>query len=169
MHEIEIPSSLRTAFVFSVMSLGVAAFGVALGSAKLIALGAAFFVGGVATAWDRRAKLGVSRYGLWYFRWGRTVFPWSDFHGWRLVRHGSATFLQLVPKRPEEIITRFSRWARFDKRFEAKFGQPPFSIPLAQFPPQINEVLAWLRDNVPECSGTFDEPQVAPDIRGPQH
>jgi hypothetical protein len=85
-----------------------------------------------------------------------------------VVRHFGATYLQFVPKQPADILSRCSRWGRYSKRCEEKFGLPPFGIHLRQFQPQINEVLAWLRDHVPECPGEFDDQQLAPDVHNPQ-
>jgi hypothetical protein len=158
MHEIAIPRNVNRMLLIAAGCLGIAGVGVAIGIWKVIALGMLCALASLVIACDRRVKLGVSRCGLWYATWGDAVFPWSDFRGWRMVRHFGATYLQFVPKQPADILSRCSRWGRYSRRSEEKLGLPPFSIHLRQFQPQINEVLAWLRDNVPECSDTFDEP-----------
>ncbi len=86
---------------------------------------------------DRRVKLTLSGAGIRYARWGPRIVPWGEFSGYRLVTWRRNRYLQLVPRRPSELLDSFSWIGRLNNHCARLIGAPAFSI--AVNPLEISE------------------------------
>lgn len=83
---------------------------------------------GLTGSLDRRAKLTLSGAGIRYARWGPRIVPWGGFSGYWLVTWRRNRYLQLVPRRPSELLKSFSWIGRLNNRCACLIGAPAFSI-----------------------------------------
>ena len=86
---------------------------------------------------DRRVKLTLLGAGIRYARWGPRIVPWGEFSGYRLVTWRRNRYLQLVPRRPSELLDSFSWIGRLNNHCARLIGAPAFSI--AVNPLEISE------------------------------
>ncbi len=101
---------------------------------------AVFVVAALVGAWmlfDPRVRLTISDEGIRYADWGPALVPWREFSGyvWTSWRHNP--YLQLIPRRPSQLVERFSRVGRFNHHLGRLVGIPSFSI--AVTPLEISE------------------------------
>ncbi|MDX1503677.1 MAG: hypothetical protein R3325_15065 [Thermoanaerobaculia bacterium] len=83
---------------------------------------------GLFAALDRRVKLAISDAGVRYCEWGRAEIPWHEFSGYRWSRWRSQPHLQLVPRRPTELLATFSAVGRLHHYAGRLAGMPPFAL-----------------------------------------
>lgn len=89
--------------------------------------GVAVLLGGVSLA-DRRPMLVLSPDGLRYSRWGRSEVPWYELAGFRWVTWRGQPFLQLMPRRPAELVAGFSPVGKLNHYSGRWVRMPDFSI-----------------------------------------
>lgn len=83
---------------------------------------------GLFGAIDRRVKLGISDGGVYYSEWGPSVTPWLEFSGFRWKTWRGQPYLQLVPRRPLDLVVGFSRVGKINHRSQELLRIPRFSI-----------------------------------------
>lgn len=81
---------------------------------------------------DRRVKLSLSEAGIRYSRWGPAVVPWHEFAGYRWARWRHQPHLQLLPRRPSELVAGFSAYGRLNHLCYRLLRMPQFSVAAAQ-------------------------------------
>ena len=81
---------------------------------------------------DRRVKLAFSDAGMRYSRWRPSVVPWHEFAGYRWVKWRHQSHLQLLPRRPSELVAGFSPYGKFNHFCYGLLRMPPFSIAASQ-------------------------------------
>jgi hypothetical protein len=77
---------------------------------------------------DRRVKLGISDGGVYYSEWGPSITPWLEFSGFRWKTWRGHPYLQLVPRRPSDLVVGFSRVGKINHRGQELLRIPRFSI-----------------------------------------
>lgn len=83
---------------------------------------------GLFGAIDRRVKLGISDGGVYNAEWGPSVTPWLEFSGFRWKTWRGQPYLQLVPRRPSDLVVGFSRVGKINHRSQELLRIPRFSI-----------------------------------------
>lgn len=144
-------------------SRGLGAFALAIGllGAVLIAIGfvrapvfvlavAALFFSGLGLVLDRRVKLAISEEGVRYARWGPSVVPWHEFSGFRRTVWRQQPHLQLVPRRPSELVASFSAYGKLNHSSYRVAGMPPFSIAVTQLDVHDGDLAALVARYLPE-------------------
>ena len=102
---------------------------------------------------DRGVRLEVSDAGVRYADWGRIVVPWREFSGYRWCRWQGNPHLQLVPRRPSDLLAGFSFFGRLNCRAARLVRMPAFAIattPLDVGEAELEEVVAR---HLPPSSG----------------
>lgn len=93
----------------------------------LIVMIVAILVG--VTAWvDRRVKLVLSDAGIRYAGWGGAVVPWREFAGYRWTHWRGQPYLQLLPRRPTELVAGFSAMGKLNHSCAGWLRMPRFGI-----------------------------------------
>ncbi|MCP4203091.1 MAG: hypothetical protein GY769_14310 [bacterium] len=77
---------------------------------------------------DRRIKLRISAEGLRYEDWGPSTIPWQEFSGYRWATWRGQPYLQLLPRRPTELVAGFSRVGKLNYHSGQWLRIPAFSI-----------------------------------------
>jgi len=86
---------------------------------------------GLLGAWrvlDRRVRLALSPQGIRYADWGPAVVPWEEFSGYVWTRWRQNPYLQLIPRRPSELVATFSPLGRLGHLGARWLRMPRFSI-----------------------------------------
>ncbi len=94
---------------------------------------------------DRRVKLAFSDAGIRYSRWRPSAVPWHEFAGYRWVKWRHQPHLQLLPRRPSELVAGFSPYGKFNHFCYGLLRMPPFSIAATQLEvhdSQLEELVA---------------------------
>ena len=94
---------------------------------------------------DRRVKLAFSEAGIRYSRWGPSVVPWREFAGYRWVKWRHQPHLQLLPRRPSELVAGFSLYGKLNRFCYRLLRMPSFSIAATQLEvrdSQLEELVA---------------------------
>ena len=81
---------------------------------------------------DRRVKLSLSPEGIRYSGWSRDRIPWEELSAYRLQRWRGQPYLQLVPRRPSELVGSFSPVGRLNHAAARLLRMPSFSIGISQ-------------------------------------
>jgi hypothetical protein len=97
---------------------------------------AAVLVGAI-TLFDRRVQLSLSQAGVRYSRWGPAVVAWQEFAGFRRATWRGQPFLQLVPRRPSELVASFTPLGKVNHYCYRLLRMPPFGI--AVMPLEVHE------------------------------
>ncbi len=141
--------------------LGVLALAVGLLGAVLVAIGflrtpvfllavAALLFSGLGLLLDRRVKLAISDEGIRYARWGPAIVPWHEFSGFRRTSWRQQPHLELVPRRPTELVESFSAYGKLNHLSYRLARMPPFSIAVTQLAIHDGELAALLARYLPE-------------------
>jgi hypothetical protein len=77
---------------------------------------------------DRRVRLTVSDGGIRYADWGPTLIPWREFSGYAWTIWRNNPYLQLTPRRPSQLVERFSPLGKLNHHLGRIVGIPGFSI-----------------------------------------
>lgn len=139
MAEVQIRASRRLgAIALAVGALGLIVIAVDLVRTPvfLLAVGALFF-SGLGLLLDRRVKLALSKAGIRYSRWGPSIVPWHEFSGYRWATWRQQPYLQLLPRRPTELVAGFSAYGKLNHFCYQVARMPPFSIAVAHL--EIND------------------------------
>jgi len=93
----------------------------------LFAFTVVFFVG-VWRILDRKVRLAISDEGIRYADWGPALVPWRELSGypWKTWRRNP--YLQLVPRRPSDLVARFSPVGRLNHWSARLIRMPCFAI-----------------------------------------
>ncbi len=135
MEEVQIRTSRR----LGVFALAASGLGVALVLAVefmrtplLIGAVLALMFSAILLLVDRRVKLAFSDAGIRYSSWGPSVVPWHEFAGYRWVKWRHQPQLQLLPRRPSELVAGLSPYGKFNHFCYRLLRMPPFSIAALQ-------------------------------------
>ena len=79
-------------------------------------------------ALDRRVRLAISADGIRYADWGGAVVPWHEFSGYRWKTWRQNPYLELVPRRPTELLATFSPVGRLNCWAARLVRMPAFAI-----------------------------------------
>ncbi len=137
--------------------LGVGALGLALAASELFRGPWALLVFSVATllglvgALDRRVKLSLSEAGIRYARWGPAVVPWHEFSGYRRVFWRGSPYLELVPRRPIELVAGFSWLGRLNHRSAGLVRMPRFALQVTSLAASESALVEALGRYLPEA------------------
>lgn len=83
---------------------------------------------GAIGVFDRQVKLTLSNSGIRYTQWGPAVIPWYEFSVYRWETWRRDPYLQLVPRRPSQLVEHFSQVGKLNHRLARIVGIPVFSI-----------------------------------------
>jgi hypothetical protein len=86
---------------------------------------------GLLGAWrllDRRVRLAITPDGIRYADWGPALVPWQEFSGYAWTRWRQNPYLQLIPRRPSELVATFSALGRLGHLGARWLRMPRFSI-----------------------------------------
>ena len=100
---------------------------------------------------DRRVKLSLSTAGIRYARWGPRIVPWAEFSGYRLVTWRRNPYLQLVPHRPSELLSRLSWIGRLKNRCARLIRAPNFSIAITPLDISESDLVDYAARFLPKC------------------
>ncbi|MFQ5528227.1 MAG: hypothetical protein ACE5GX_18485 [Thermoanaerobaculia bacterium] len=152
LEEVRIRSSRRMGvFALGIGGLGLAlvAFGLLQTPLFIFAVGTLIF-SGLLLLIDRRVKLVFSEAGIRYARWGPSVVPWHEFAGYRWVQWRHQSQLQLLPRRPSELVDGFSAYGKLNNFCYRLLRLPPFSIAAQQLEALNSELEEFVRRYLPE-------------------
>jgi len=117
----------------------------------IVAFIVAALVGAIGV-FDRRVKLRLSDAGIRYAQWGPADVPWHEFSAYRWVTWRRYPYLQLVSRRPSQLIGRFSRVGRLNHRLARIVGIPVFSIAVTPLEISGMELASHISRHLPEKS-----------------
>ena len=120
------------ALAFGVLGLGVVLVFESARRPLFIVVVLALVFSGVFPLVDRRVKLGFSEAGIRYSRWGPSVVPWHEFAGYRWAKWRHQPHLQLLPRRPSELVAGFSSYGKLNHFCYRLLRMPQFSIAATQ-------------------------------------
>jgi len=112
---------------------------------------AAALVGAVGV-FDHRVKLSLSNAGIRYAQWGPAVVPWYEFSTYRWATWRRYRYLQLVPRRPSQLVEHFSRIGKLNHRLARIVGIPVFSIAVTPLKISEWELAEYISRYLPEKS-----------------
>ena len=140
MDEVRIYSARRLGLYLSIAGAAGLGLGLARDALRrplLLILAAGLLVAGLLVALDRRPQLMLSDAGIRCARWGSTRLPWLEFSGYRWVSWRHQRLLELLPRRPEELIGALSAYGRLNAHCARLLRMPAFAI--APAPLEIDE------------------------------
>jgi len=138
--DLEVPCSRRVGLLALALGATALSGGMAwepLRSPFNLLLFATLALVGAWRALDRRVRLTTSADGIRYADWGHARIPWVEFSGYRWRRWRGNPYLQLVPRRPSELVAGFSAAGRLSHRTARLIRMPVFAIAVA--PLQLSE------------------------------
>lgn len=129
--DLEVRSSRAVGFV----ALAIGGLGLVLavlweplrGPLPLAVFGVVILVG-VWRVLDRRVRLSISPDGVRYADWGPALVPWEEFSGYGWTSWRQNPYLQLIPRRPSELVATFSWLGRFSHLAAGWIRMPRFAI-----------------------------------------
>lgn len=124
----------------------------------VIVLVAVAFLVGLVAALDRRAKLRISDEGVRWAEWGPVVVAWHEFSGYRWTRWRGQPHLQLVPRRPSELVASFSALGRLNHHSGRLVGMPPFAIRASRLAVSDAYLTELVSAHLPEQPVDFERP-----------
>jgi hypothetical protein len=77
---------------------------------------------------DRRVRLAISAEGIRYADWGRAVVPWEELSGYAWTSWRQNRYLQVIPRRPTQLVATFSPLGRLAHLFAGWIRMPRFAI-----------------------------------------
>ena len=93
---------------------------------------------------DRRIKLRIAPEGLWYSPWGHQPIAWGELERCSVFSVGKFRYIEILPKYPEQLLTRLPFVARINSSVNARFGKPSFYINPTQFDASEAAILSAL-------------------------
>jgi hypothetical protein len=105
---------------------------------------------------DRRVRLRVSAEGIRYADWGPAVIPWHEFSGyaWRTWR--GSPYLQLVPRRPSELVATFSPLGRLSHAAARLVRMPAVAIAVTPLHVSARELESAVAGHLPPVEPSGD-------------
>ncbi len=155
MEEVRIRRSRRVAAVAATVGVGGLALTLAVDFVRTpltTALCAVAVVVGVLGMIDRRVKLLLSEDGVRYSEWGSSVIPWLEFSGFRWAAWRGQPYLQLLPRRPSQLVADFSKVGRINHRSRELLRMPRFGIAVSALEvtaPRLAELVARYLPELP--------------------
>ncbi len=135
---------IRTSKAFGVFALAAGGLGLAvvlvfesMRRPLLIVALLALILSAVLLLVDRRVKLAFSEAGIRYSRWGPSVVPWHEFAGYRWAKWRHQPHLQLLPRRPTELVAGFSSYGKLNHFCYRLLRMPQFSVAASQL--EVND------------------------------
>jgi len=129
--ELQVRSSRAVGFV----ALAIGGAGLVLaalweplrGPFPLAVFGVAMLVG-VWRVLDRWVRFAISADGIRYGDWGSALVPWEEFSGYTWTSWRQNRYLQLIPRRPTELVATFSLTGRLGHHGAGWVRMPRFAI-----------------------------------------